>query len=308
MIRFNGPLFDKAGEGSGAGSGGDSSLLTGDAGSQQNQGDQNKGNAQQLPPDPAKWRDFLSDEYKVHPSLKDYKDANALAKSHINLQKLLGGDKIPAPKEDWTPEQWKEFYGRLGRPDTPDKYQFKLADGFPADEALVKDMVAIMHEDGLTQKQAASILEKYSIKMAGAIKAQQDADAAAAKEAITALQKEYGEKFQEATNYARYAVKELGDSDLANMLNETGLTNNVHLFKLMDKVGRLIANDRATGSNNGPGSAGFGNMSVAEAQAAINAMMADPEKNKALYDASHPKHKEVVDIRTQLFKVAYPSV
>jgi len=295
MLKHQGPLYEEAGA---AGSTGP--LLTTTAGSQST----TTTTAPALPPDPAKWREFLSDEFKVHPVLKDYKDANALAKSHVNLQKLLGGDKIPAPKDDWTAEQWNELYARLGRPESPDKYAFKVAEGFPVDDPLLKDMTAIMHASGLSTKQVAAVLEGYSGKVMGHLANEKTQQAKAAAETTAALQKEYGDKFEEQLNYARYAVKELGDEALIKALNETHLTNSAPLVKLMAKAGRLLASDRASGQ---AATGSFGdNMSPAEAQAALSSLMADPNNVKAMMDKDDVRHDEVINRRMRLFQLASP--
>jgi hypothetical protein len=303
MIQRHGPLFEEAGGGSGSG-GSAGSLLTGDAGSQQKAPATQQSAA--LLPDPSKWRDFLADDFKVDPAFKDYKDLNSLAKSHKSLQKMLGSDKIPAPKDDWAPEQWSEFYERLGRPKTADEYEFKKPENYPGDDEFIKDVVKTMHEAGLTKKQVASVLETYMSKDMARLTAHQSEQQKATAAAITGLQKEYGEKFNENVNYARYATKELGDADTIKLLDETGLTNNPALFRMMAKAGRLLAGDRASGANTGGVDAL--NLTQAEAAAAISSLTSDREYMAALFDANHREHDAAVQKRMRLFQIAYPQL
>ncbi|MES0385528.1 MAG: hypothetical protein ABUJ98_13190, partial [Hyphomicrobium sp.] len=62
------------------------------------------------------WRDALSDERREHPSLKDYKDVDGLAKSHIEQSKLIGEKRLVIPRDD-APETWEAYHKAGGRPD-----------------------------------------------------------------------------------------------------------------------------------------------------------------------------------------------
>ena len=58
------------------------------------------------------WRDSLAEDLRSEPSLKDFKDINSLAKSHVSAQKMLGGS-IRIPGEDASDEARQEFYSKL---------------------------------------------------------------------------------------------------------------------------------------------------------------------------------------------------
>ena len=44
------------------------------------------------------WYSNLSEEYRNHPSIQKFTDANGLAKSYLGLESLMGRDKVPVPK------------------------------------------------------------------------------------------------------------------------------------------------------------------------------------------------------------------
>ena len=110
------------------------------------------------------FREHLSDEFKNHKSLEQYKDLNGLAKSHIELEKTLG-NRIKVPDENATPDELNKFYTKLGRPETSDKYELtnpeKLPDGFAIDEAGVKEFKELAYKLGLSNKQANELRSVY---------------------------------------------------------------------------------------------------------------------------------------------------
>jgi hypothetical protein len=39
---------------------------------------------------------------------------------------MIGSDKIPVPNKYATDEDWQAVYSKLGRPESPDAYEFNL--------------------------------------------------------------------------------------------------------------------------------------------------------------------------------------
>jgi len=64
------------------------------------------------------WKDSISEEYRVDPSIEKFTEIDALAKSYINATKMIGQDKIVIPTKNSTQEAWDEAYAKLGRIDT----------------------------------------------------------------------------------------------------------------------------------------------------------------------------------------------
>jgi len=110
------------------------------------------------------FKSLISDEYKSHPSVQEYKDINGLVKSHIELNKMLG-NSIRIPDENATPEQIEKFYSKLGRPENFEKYEFynfdKLPDGFSINDEGVKQYKELAYKLGLSNKQAAELQKFY---------------------------------------------------------------------------------------------------------------------------------------------------
>lgn len=127
--------------------------------------------------------DFLSlidDQIKSQGNIKDFKDATSLAKSYLELQKMVGGS-VRLPLKDSTPESKQEFfnkikdiegivlkgdkdlYSKLGRPESADKYDIdsiipeQLRSTFKAD---IDEFKRVVFDLGLSNDQAKKLAEK----------------------------------------------------------------------------------------------------------------------------------------------------
>lgn len=97
----------------------------------------------------------VPDAYKGQGWTQNIKSYDDLWQNAANAQKLIGKKTIGIPDENSTDEQWQEYYSKL-RPANEDDYTFELDD---ADD--VKALKKIFYENGVTQKQAAAIIDGY---------------------------------------------------------------------------------------------------------------------------------------------------
>src|SRR3990167_9967125 len=106
-----------------------------------------------------KWRETIPEDIRNDASLKDIKDLTGLAKGYVSAQKLIGS-KINIPKEG-DEAAWNDLYGKLGRPESPDKYQVKrpeLPKEMGYDENAEKQFLPVAHKIGLNGKQVDALV------------------------------------------------------------------------------------------------------------------------------------------------------
>lgn len=242
--------------------------------------------------------DDLPEDLRGEPSLKDFKSVDALAKSYANAVKLVGLDKnlvFRIPKEGPDENVWKA----LGKPDKyefpadlktqlPDDYKAKLAETANKLNLTKTQWEEMLHfTDGDTQERMAASQAK---------EAQERADAEAA------LKKELGNAYDQTINLAKDALETLKKPELWDKLAEKGLTNDPDVIGALAEVGRLSKDETPV---NGEARRTFA-LSPAQAQAEINALVANAEKRAALLDQSHPLHNDVVAERWRLMQIAHP--
>ena len=188
---------------------------------------------------PQDWRTSLPEEMRSEKSFEKFKGVPDLAKSYVEIQKTMG-NAIHMPKPDSKPEEWDTFYSKMGRPESPDKYELKLPESGTVDEGLVKEFRTAAHQSGLQPRQAQGLLDWFN-------KTQGDRMTAYTKtmeDGVGKLKGEWGGKFDEKISVASRAVKELGGDELISLLEETGLGNHPTLVKFFAKLGESTMEDK----------------------------------------------------------------
>ena len=131
---------------------------------------------------------LLSEEYRDAANLKDFKDVNQLAKSYVELQKLVG-NSIRLPAEDASPEAISDFYekiknvegvlikndenllNKLGKPEKAEEYDFNhIVEKVPEIEADLNAFKETAFELGLTKDQASKLAEMRFNEIESSIK------------------------------------------------------------------------------------------------------------------------------------------
>lgn len=145
----------------------------------------------------------------------DKSDPEAVAKSYRNLEKLLGADRagktVVLPGEDASAEERMEVYNRLGRPDSPDKYQLPLSDD--ADPEFTKWAQEAFHGAGLTQDQAKAVAEKFTEFAQQQEQSQQAQYTQSVEQEDAALRKEWGQNYDKHISMAQRAARNLVGKD-----------------------------------------------------------------------------------------------
>lgn len=198
--------------------------------------------------------DVLKDypQYANNPNFTKYKTVKDLFAGHEALVSRLG-TAINIPNQYSTQEQIDEFYNKLGRPESPDKYQFKdnLPEGLEIDEKLDSDYRTLAHQIGLTGTQAQKLREFYNSAVEAAYlgnqKEVQTRLAQAHEQNVNEIKEMWGGDYKAKTKIAMNTAKAVLSQDTLDYLDATGLGNNAKLiadfYELSKKLGgdnRLI--------------------------------------------------------------------
>lgn len=241
-----------------------------DAGQQQLPGTPDGATSATAPTSTGNWWDNIEDsDLKGYVANKGWKDSTELARGYQNLEKLLGSEKLPMPKGDDDVEGWNKLYTKLGRPETPEGYGIKAAEG--QDPTLANAAASKFHELGLTEKQGQALTNWWAEQSQGLLDAQSAAQAQSAEQAIAELKNEWGNKYDENIELGRRAAREYGlDADALGKIE--GALGTKGLLDLMAKIGR----GQGEAEFIGQGKTSFG-MSPEAARARIQALKGDAE-------------------------------
>ncbi len=169
------------------------------------------------------------------------KDFPTLAKSYVAAQKFVGGS-VRVPKDDAPQEEWDKFYGKLGRPESADGYQFPIPDvdlEAPLTKHILGTFKKTAHGLGLTPRQAQGIALAYVDMERQAEKT----NAAATATRIEELKTEWGAAYENNIAIARSAARQLFGQRFIDSLNRSGYGNDPDLIRGMLKVGKDLMED-----------------------------------------------------------------
>jgi hypothetical protein len=260
--------------------------------------------ADPAPPPADDWRAGLDPEIASHPSMKDFKSLGDVAKSWVNVQSLIGVDKIPIPAAEDS-AAWNEVYKRLGRPESADGYELDapsdLPEGLPYSKDLEKEFREKAFAAGLSARAVKEIFNWYI----GAQKAdftriteQTNASLQQYREAAEGeLKKEWGMAYDSKVKDAQSLVTSFADEKDLGVLKQIG--NNPAVVRFLAKIAGVMGEDTIR-----PGGSPRGDFLTPQAaQSEISKVMGDSKH--PYFHRNHPEHKLAVDRMAQLELMAY---
>lgn len=161
------------------------------------------------------FRAQLPEQYReLYPEFKKPED---FVKGYDELVRKLGSS-ISLPKDDSPAEEWEKVYSKLGRPESPDKYEFEIKDEEIIHKDFFEGFKKTAHENGFTQKQAKQMLDWYNgeVQKIQSVQ-QQEAEAEYAK-AEAQLKVKWGRDYESKLEEVRgFAKKVAGDEGFAKL-------------------------------------------------------------------------------------------
>lgn len=248
---------------------------------------------------------MLPDELRGEGVFASLNNVGDLAKSYLNAAKMVGLDKnmvLPIPRDD-SKEAWDAVYAKLGRPESPDKYNLE-AYKEAADPAALKPWAEKLHSLGLNQRQVDGILGDFF----GSAKSAQEAQA----NEMKARFEQWGEQIKAEYGLATDRKLDAAVNVVEKTLGDEGLKfieENPQVFRDPRMVKFLVSMAEKTGEGSvllPGGQRADGPISPADAKQQLNALQADPNYQKAIWDKGHPQHQHYVDLQTKLWEYAAP--
>ena len=246
---------------------------------------------------------YLSEDLRENDTLGKFEDVGSLGKSYLELQKMVGS-RIKVPTDESSEDEVNDFYSKVGRPESPDKYTINLPEGIDYDNELVGQFYEVAYKNGLSNKQAQSAIEFYNHINADMNINHESQMQQSRVDSEASLKKEWGiGDYNKNLALSKKAFKRFADDDLKEFVDKTGMSNNVAMIKFLYKIGNAFSDPDMGGL--GKDSA---NVDSDSAKLEINAIMKDSKHkyNAALFDGTDSKHKEAVAYRDHLYEIAYP--
>ena len=174
----------------------------------------------------------------------DAKAADTKADDKADTSKAddTGGDKSADTKTD-----------DKAQSKAPDKYELKLSENSLLEPSVIDEVAAIAREQGLSNEQAQERLGQIEAQ----VEAKREANIKAWEKEVTADKELGGEKLQSTqaniTRFAsRFAPK---DSPIAALLHRSGYGSHPAVVRLMNDIGKAMAEDKPLGHGGASGGA-----------------------------------------------------
>lgn len=235
---------------------------------------------------------------------KGWKGPGDSVQSYRNLEKLTGvpADKlIKLPKDD-NAEDWNQVYSKLGRPESPDKYDIPLPEGDSGEFA--KAARTWFHEAGLSASQARKVAEKWNAHVGEASKAEQAKIEQAHSADVAALKATWGDKYNTNAVLVDRAAEAFGmtEQQLAALKQTMGPAA---AMKFLHNIGSKMGVEDSGLVRGDTKSPGFG-VSPEQALAKINEYRRDRSFVER-FNSPDPKTRgEARSEMERLHRIAYP--
>jgi hypothetical protein len=233
---------------------------------------------------PANWKDSLPADLKELPFMNLVNDIPTLVKNYANAQKMVGADKIAVPSSNASKEDWQVVFGKLGLPKTVEEYKVDIPKEMEIDKDFNAALVKVAHENGILPNQTKALAEFLYNTNKTTIEKDNDAYKSSVEGNLKKLQGEWGEAYKTNVAKARAALLEFADKDTQEAIRSSGMGNNIHLLKLLAKVGATLSEDKIRGE----GITGGFSKTPAQAQAELDVIHRDLKH--PYYVKDHPEH------------------
>lgn len=248
----------------------------------------------------------LPEDLRQDASLQPIKDPVSLVKSYVSAQKMIGKDKIQIPDaKHATEEDWMRVFRKLGAPEKPEDFKFKMPDGAKEEEfdaAFLQSLKEAAVKSGVLPHQFEKLFGAYY----GYAKGKHDTSMASLEktrgEDLKTLQTDWGQAFDTNVKKANVALRELvKNGEDRQRLIDDGLGSHPVILKILAGASKLMKEDTFISHGEAVGS-GLTPAEALEKARSIQADSSHPYRNP-----SHPNHRSAKDEVSNLYKIAFPN-
>ena len=260
---------------------------------------------------PSDWKASLPDDIKNNSLIHNIDDVEALAKTAIHAQSMVGAEKIAIPGNWANDDDWNGVYTKLGKPESADGYDLKTPEGTENVDKDIKGWYqGLAHDIGLNNQQAQKLYDGYLAKSAEMAPesteiTEEDLEIKRGETEIT-LKKEWGKAFDERMDAAKGVLQQFAPQGLDQMLTKEGvpLGNTPEFIKTMADIGNFmntkLGEDKIVGPKQTPA------LTPQDAQKEIATLRGDPKDKGPYWNNKHPDHTAVVAEVSRLMEHLHP--
>ena len=183
------------------------------------------------------WMAGLSDEQKTIVENNGWGSVADVIDNFKALQSHVGVPQDQILRMPQKPEDWVEFYNKLGRPEKPEGYEYETPEG--GDAELTAWAKSTFHELGLSQEQAKKFFEAYDGLAAERMEKQAGSLEDKLVEQQATLKRLWGNAYEQNMGAAKTGARALGleDSVIDALQQQIGFDG---VMVAMENIGRKV--------------------------------------------------------------------
>jgi hypothetical protein len=251
------------------------------------------------------WKAGIREDLRSSPLLQKFEDnpqgLEKAIESHANLEKLLGHEKVPIPKDVNDVEGWNRFSKAMGIPDKAEGYGLPDVDAsnYPGLEFNKNEFAEIAHSLKLTPAQAKGLWESYTSRTMESYQNSMAEHKKNLEGTVTKLKSEWGDAFQQNVELGQMVINKFSADQEMNDYLTTVMTQDPRGIKFLAKIGDQFAENKV-------GEFGIKRFTLAPEQAReeISKIVRDPNHPYNSPKATDREHQAAVDYVNSLYATA----
>lgn len=199
------------------------------------------------------WKSSLRTDLRDSPFAQKFEDTpdglNKAMESYGNLEKLLGHDKVPIPKDINDVEGWNRLSKALGVPDKAEGYG--LADAnIPKDLAQMgltlnkNEFAEVMHAHKVPPSAVKGIWEVYQKKAVDSYSTAMKQHQEQLTNTINSLRGEWGDAYQTNVELGQMVINKFSNDQKMNDYLTSSLSKDPNGIKFLAKIGEQFAENK----------------------------------------------------------------
>ena len=256
------------------------------------------------------WKEhYVPEEMRADKVYDTFSDVGGSLKMLGSLQGMIGKKGVIVPGEASTPTEWDNFHREMGRPDTKDLFQMKVADDLTEiyDENLVTEAREMFFELGFDQKKVDALWAFEEKRIRAAQKAVQEAEAKATLDMENFYKEEYKDDWPIMQQRANRIISENTDSQEEQQALVDIIGNNPIVGKFLGTISKKFQEHKIiTESEQVSGMMPSEALTEAKKIEAMPGFLLPDDKGQLLRDTNRPEYDRLEKERDRLYHIANP--
>lgn len=197
------------------------------------------------------WKNQLTPDFANSPTMNKYPDTkegfNDAVRAHLDLQRMLGNEKVPIPKGPNDTVAMDLFKKAMRIPDKPEGYGLpdaELPDSMKAIDLKKDRFSEIVHKHNLTPDQAKGLWQTYvelsKSDYMTALKQMEDQMSSVSQQ----MRMEWGDAFQTKVDLGQMVINKFSESQEMNDFVTAQLVKDPRGIKFLAKIGDQFAENK----------------------------------------------------------------